>query len=62
MGILHATWGVGAMCAPLVSTQFAGLPRWSFVYLAHIGLALSNAAFQAFVFKLKDTEGKCTAQ
>ena len=44
MGILHAVYGAGATCAPLVSTQFAQLHRWSFGYLVHVGLALMSAA------------------
>ena len=59
MGIMHAVYGIGAMCAPLVSTQFASLPRWSFVYLVHIGLAVANGILQAFTFKFKSTEGEC---
>ena len=59
MGIMHAIYGIGAMCAPLVSTQFAGLPRWSFVYLVHIGLAVANGLLQAFTFKFQSTEGEC---
>ena len=57
MGILHAVYGVGATCAPLVSTQFAQLRRWSFGYLVHIGLALMSAMFQAFAFKFKSQDG-----
>ena len=60
MGIMHAVYGIGAMCAPLVSTQFASLPRWSFVYLVHIGLAVANGILQAFTFKFKSTEGECS--
>ncbi|PIL22933.1 MFS general substrate transporter [Ganoderma sinense ZZ0214-1] len=57
MGILHAVYGAGATCAPLVSTQFAQLPCWSFGYLVHIGLALMSAVFQAFAFKFKSQDG-----
>ncbi|KAI0703690.1 MFS general substrate transporter [Cerioporus squamosus] len=53
MGIMHAIYGVGAMCAPLVSTQFARLPRWSFVYLVHIGLVTFNAISQMVVFRFR---------
>lgn len=57
MGIMHAVYGVGAMCAPLVSTQFARLPHWSFVYLVHIGLAVLNAVVQLATFRLKSQNG-----
>ena len=57
MGVMHAIYGVGAMCAPLVSTQFAQLRRWSFGYLVHVGLVLINAVFQAFTFKFKSEAG-----
>ncbi|KAK0192520.1 MFS general substrate transporter [Armillaria mellea] len=40
MGLLHAVYGAGALCAPLVATQFAYLPHWSFHYLVSLGLAL----------------------
>ncbi|EJF64656.1 MFS general substrate transporter [Dichomitus squalens LYAD-421 SS1] len=56
MGIMHAVYGVGAMCAPLVSTQFASLPRWHLVYLIHIGLVVTNGIVQAFTFKFKSTD------
>ncbi|RPD75641.1 MFS general substrate transporter [Lentinus tigrinus ALCF2SS1-7] len=53
MGIMHAIYGVGAMCAPLVSTQFARLPRWSFVYLVHIGLVTLSAVSQMLTFRFR---------
>ncbi|KAH9852215.1 MFS general substrate transporter [Lenzites betulinus] len=56
MGIMHALYGVGAMCSPLVSTQFARIHRWSFVYLAHIGLTLFNALLESFVFRFQSQE------
>ncbi|KAM5538630.1 hypothetical protein V8D89_007659 [Ganoderma adspersum] len=58
MGILYAVYGADATRAPLVSTQFAQLRRWSFGYLVHIGLALMSAVFQAFAFKFK-TQDDC---
>lgn len=57
MGIMHALYGVGAMCAPLVSTQFARFERWSFVYLVHIGLALINIVLQILAFRFRSQEG-----
>lgn len=57
MGIMHALYGVGAMCAPLVSTQFARFERWSFVYLVHIGLTLINIVLQILAFRFRSQEG-----
>ncbi|CAA7270200.1 unnamed protein product [Cyclocybe aegerita] len=56
MGILHSVYGIGAFAAPLVATQFAQLPRWSFHFLTSLGLAISNTATLALVFKLKDQD------
>ncbi|KAH9852219.1 MFS general substrate transporter [Lenzites betulinus] len=56
MGIMHALYGLGAMSAPLVSTQFSRLHRWSFVYLVHIGLTLINALLEILVFRFKSQE------
>ncbi|CDO70549.1 hypothetical protein BN946_scf184579.g5 [Trametes cinnabarina] len=57
MGIMHALYGVGAMCAPLVSTQFARIHRWSFLYLVHIGLTFVNAILEIMAFRFKSQEG-----
>ncbi|KAH9899243.1 MFS general substrate transporter [Cubamyces lactineus] len=56
MGIMHALYGLGAMCSPLVSTQFALFHRWSFVYLAHIGITAINIVFQLLAFRLKSQD------
>ncbi|PVF93675.1 MFS general substrate transporter [Serendipita vermifera] len=45
MGLLHAVYGLGAFASPLVSTQFAQLPRWSFHFLCSLGLAILNTSF-----------------
>ncbi|KAG1903205.1 MFS general substrate transporter [Suillus fuscotomentosus] len=42
MGILHAVYGAGALSSPLVATQFAQLPHWSFHYLCSLGVAFIN--------------------
>lgn len=57
---MHAVYGAGAMFAPLVSTQFARLPHWSFVYLVHVGLAVSNGVCQLATFRLKSENGTWT--
>ncbi|KAI9458666.1 MFS general substrate transporter [Lactarius psammicola] len=61
MGILHAAYGVGALTAPLVATQFAQLHRWSFHYLASFGVATVNTVILVCVFKLK-AQDECLAQ
>ncbi|KAG9074559.1 hypothetical protein FRC06_010606 [Ceratobasidium sp. 370] len=53
MGFLHAAYGAGAFVAPLVATQFAQLPRWSFHYLTSLGLAVINAIALLVVFRLR---------
>ncbi|ETW78487.1 hypothetical protein HETIRDRAFT_460335 [Heterobasidion irregulare TC 32-1] len=61
MGILHAVYGAGALASPLVATQFAQLRHWSFHYLVSLGIALSNTAILATVFRFK-TQDECLAQ
>ncbi|KAI1794440.1 major facilitator superfamily domain-containing protein [Ganoderma leucocontextum] len=56
MGILHASYGLGAMASPLLSTQFAQLPRWSFMYLILLGLSLAAALLQSIVFRFRTQE------
>ncbi|KAI0654406.1 MFS general substrate transporter [Cubamyces menziesii] len=56
MGIMHALYGLGAMCSPLVSTQFARFHRWSFVYFAHIGITIFNIVLQLLAFRLKSQD------
>lgn len=53
--------GLGALCSPLVATQFAQLPRWSFHYLTSMGVALSNVIVLAAVFRFK-TQDECLAE
>ncbi|KIJ23443.1 hypothetical protein M422DRAFT_39610 [Sphaerobolus stellatus SS14] len=56
MNFLHAAYGVGATCAPIVATQFAQLPRWSFHYLTSLGLSIANLIILAMVFKFRTQE------
>ncbi|RPD61356.1 MFS general substrate transporter [Lentinus tigrinus ALCF2SS1-6] len=56
MGILHAIYGVGALCSPLVATQFAQLNRWSFHYLVSLAVALLNTILLVAVFRFKDQD------
>jgi hypothetical protein len=49
--------GAGALSSPLVATQFAQLPRWSFHYLVSLGIACSNTALLIVVFRCKTQDG-----
>ena len=49
--------GVGALCSPLISTQFAQLPRWSFHYLTSLGVAFINFVFLTLVLRFRTQDG-----
>ncbi|KAF7307444.1 SER THR protein phosphatase family protein [Mycena indigotica] len=51
MGYTQAAYGAGLFAAPLVSTQFAQIHRWSFHYLVSLGITLSNLIILALVFR-----------
>ncbi|CAE6460672.1 unnamed protein product [Rhizoctonia solani] len=53
LGLLHAGYGAGAFIAPLIATQFAQIPRWSFHYLTSLGISLINSLALFFVFRLR---------
>ncbi|KAJ3824255.1 MFS general substrate transporter [Lentinula raphanica] len=61
MGLLHATYGAGALCAPLVATQFYKMEHWSFHYLVSLSIATINTIVQIAVFRFK-TQDDCLAQ
>ncbi|GLB45227.1 putative MFS general substrate transporter [Lyophyllum shimeji] len=61
MGLLHAVYGAGALCSPLVATQFAQLTRWSFQYLVSLGLSIVNTLILITVFRFK-TQDECLQQ
>lgn len=51
--------GLGALCSPLVSTQFSRMPdHWSFHYLVSLGISLLNTVLLVAVFKFKTQDGK----
>lgn len=58
MSVLHASYGLGAFAAPLVSTQFAQMKRWSFHFLISMGVAFISLVLNVYVFRLKRQEGK----
>lgn len=49
--------GLGALCSPLVATQFARQKHWSFHYLCSFGVGLINTVFLAVVFRFRDQDG-----
>lgn len=49
--------GAGALSSPLVATQFAQLPCWSFHYLVSLGVALVNTVLLIAVFRFKSQDG-----
>ncbi|KAK7034523.1 hypothetical protein VNI00_012370 [Paramarasmius palmivorus] len=51
--VLHASYGLGAFCSPLVATYFSGEKHWSFHYLISAGIAVSNTAVLVAVFRFK---------
>ena len=52
--------GAGALSSPLVATQFAQLPHWSFHFLCSLGVALINTVWLIAVFGLKTQDGMIT--
>ncbi|KZV63221.1 MFS general substrate transporter [Peniophora sp. CONT] len=56
MGIMHGVYGLGALCSPLVATQFSRQKHWSFHYLTSFGVALINLIILVVVFRFRDQE------
>ncbi|THU92145.1 MFS general substrate transporter [Dendrothele bispora CBS 962.96] len=57
MGVMHAAYGVGALVAPLVSTQFSNHPSfWSLFYVVSTGLGIINLICLAVIFQFKGKE------
>ncbi|KAJ4473093.1 MFS general substrate transporter [Lentinula aciculospora] len=54
--MLHASYGLGAFCSPLVATHFSQTPHWSFHYIISCGIAVSNTAVLCSVFRFKRQE------
>ena len=55
--LILAFKGLGALLAPLVSTHFAQIPRWSFHYLTSLGLAVLNTASLVLAFRGRALKG-----
>ena len=58
MGVIHACFGLGALTAPLVATQFSNMPHWSFHYLVSMAGALINVIYLALAFRLQNINGE----
>ncbi|KAG9098796.1 hypothetical protein FS749_002939 [Ceratobasidium sp. UAMH 11750] len=56
MGLLHSCYGAGAFIAPMITTQFAQHPKWSYHYLATLGMAVVDAIILFGVFRLHTQE------
>lgn len=54
LNIFHL--GIGAMTAPLVSTQFATMRHWSHFYFTSMSIATITCISSLLVFKLKSIE------
>ncbi|KIP12094.1 hypothetical protein PHLGIDRAFT_113885 [Phlebiopsis gigantea 11061_1 CR5-6] len=61
MGVLHAVYGAGALCAPLAATKFSTMPHWSYQYLTSLGIAVLNTVFLILAFNFK-TQDVCLAE
>ena len=57
MGMIHASYGAGALVAPIVSTQFAPMRKWSLFYLISLGLSTGCLVGLLVVSKLKHQRG-----
>ncbi|KAI0676540.1 MFS general substrate transporter [Trametes maxima] len=68
MGLLHGSYGLGALLSPLVATQFAkSSTHWSFHYIISAGLYVFNLFLQWAVFhgrpqqEILEEEGESSA-
>ncbi|KAJ7601086.1 major facilitator superfamily domain-containing protein [Mycena floridula] len=56
MSLFHATYGAGALLAPLSATRFAQTTRWSFHYLVSLAFALVSTVLLAIVLRFRSTD------
>jgi len=61
MGIMHAVYGLGALCSPLIATQFSEKRHWSFHYLTSLGVAFINTIILSLVLKFRNQD-ECLAE
>ncbi|TFY77311.1 hypothetical protein EWM64_g6699 [Hericium alpestre] len=55
-GLLHGAYGVGAFLAPLAATHFAQTRHWSYHFFISLGLAVSNTASLALIFRFRSQD------
>jgi len=60
MGMLHASYGLGALSSPLVATQFSQTQHCSFHYLISLGLAISNVIILILTFRFRTQDESLT--
>ncbi|KAJ7927608.1 MFS general substrate transporter [Mycena leptocephala] len=60
MGMLHASYGAGALSSPLLATQFAQMHHWSFHYLVSLGFAILNVIMLMLNFRFR-SQDECLA-
>jgi hypothetical protein len=53
--------GAGALCSPLVATQFSHMNHWSFHYLCSLGIAVINLTTNILVFRGRTQDGTSSA-
>ncbi|KII90920.1 hypothetical protein PLICRDRAFT_107096 [Plicaturopsis crispa FD-325 SS-3] len=56
LGLLHASYGVGALVAPLVATSFSTTRHWWFHYLVSLGFSVVNIAVLVSVFRFRQQD------
>ncbi|KAF9816608.1 hypothetical protein IEO21_04009 [Rhodonia placenta] len=55
-GFLHASYGLGALVAPLVATHFSATSHWSFHYIISASIAVSNILLLVAVFRFRNQD------
>lgn len=50
-------YGTGALIGPLVSTQFAQIPKWNYHFVVTLGVAVVNLVFILAVIRFKNQKG-----
>ncbi|KAI0261662.1 major facilitator superfamily domain-containing protein [Gloeopeniophorella convolvens] len=61
LGILHGSYGVGALSSPIVMTHFIRQGRWSFQFLTSLGISTVNTVILIAVFRFR-TAGEILAE
>ncbi|CAE6424301.1 unnamed protein product [Rhizoctonia solani] len=56
MGVIQSLYGAGAFVSPLVATQFANHPRWSYHYMVPLVISSLNLVFLFSTFRFHTQE------